>query len=392
MDFGFSEEEERFRREVQAFIDREVTDELHQEIMTGEGWGPLSWDFVRKLGAKGWLNPAWPEKYGGLGLSFVHTFIVHEELVRKGAMPGTEPGTFFGAHFIGPMILLYGSEDQKNYFLPRIARGEIEFALGYTEPQAGSDLGAIALRAVEEDGDYILNGQKMFPTAAHYAQYIFTLARTDKDLPKHKGLSMFIVDLQSPSIELRPLWCMGVHLANEVFFDNVRVPKANLFGEKNRGWYYLVAALDAERIALAPTSCLERVFNQLVDYVKQTSYDGKPLAKDPVVRHKLARMAIEIEAVRVLKYRAVWMLNEEIVPNYESAMLRVFNSETYQRLVQTGMEIVGLRSQLKPGSKWAPLHGQLERLYLDSPIFTVGGGTAEIDRNIIAVRGLGLPA
>jgi hypothetical protein len=392
MDFGFSEEEERFRREVQAFVDKEVTEELIREIRTGEGWGLLTWEFVRKLGAKGWLNPAWPPEYGGLGLSFMHTFIVHEELVKKGAMPGAEPGTFFGAHFVGPMIMLYGTEDQKNYFLPRIARGEIEFALGYTEPQAGSDLASIATRATEEDDSYILNGQKVFPTAPHYAHYIFTLARTDPHVPKHKGLSLFLVDLKTPGIELRPLWCMGVHLTNEVFLDNVRVPKTNLLGERNRGWNYLVAALDTERIALAPTGCLERVLNQLVEYAKQTSYDGKPLAKDPIIRQKLAQIAIEIEALRVLRYRAVWMLNEGIIPNYESAILRLFNSETYQRLIQAGMEILGLYGQLKTGSKWAPLQGELERLYRDRPIFTIGGGTAEVYRNVIAIKGLGLPA
>ncbi len=391
MDFGFSEEEERFRSEVQTFLDKEVTQELRQEIRTGQGWGPLTWDLVRKLGAKGWLKPEWPEQYGGLGLSHVHTFIVCEELAKRGASPGAEPGTHSGKNYVGPTILVYGSEEQKNYFLPRIARGEIETSLGYSEPQAGSDIASVALRATEEDGDYVLNGQKMFPTAAHYAQYIFTLARTDPNLPKHKGLSLFIIDLQSPGIEVRPLQFMGVHRANEVFFDNVRVPKSNLLGEKNRGWYYLMAALNIERIALSPIGWLERVFNELVEYVKQTSYDGKPLAKDPLIRHKLAQMAIEIEAVRVIRYRLVWMLNEDMTPTYEASMLKVFHAETAQRLFQAGMEILGLYGQLAPGSKWAPLQGELERLYRGKALHTIGGGTTEIEKNIIATRGLGLP-
>lgn len=391
MEFGFSEEQERFRQEVQAFLEKEVTEELIREIRTLQAWGPLQWEFVRKLGGKGWLNPAWPKRYGGLGLSYIYTFIVHEEVVRRGAMPGPEPGNFFGAHFVGPMILLYGSEEQKDYFLPRIAKGEIEVAMGYTEPEAGSDLASAQLRAVENDGDYVLNGQKIFPTAGMYAQYIFALARTDPGVPKYKGLSLIMVDLQSTGIERHPLRCVGGHLASQIFFDNVRVPKANLVGEKNRGWYYLMSALDLERVALSPLGCLKRVFNQLVEYVKETIYEGKPLSKDSIVRQKIAQMAIEIEAVCVLKYRDVWMIDSGVMPTHESAMLKVFHSETSQRLVQAGMEIVGLCSQLKADSKWAPLKGELERLYRDSPIMTIGAGTVEIDRNIIAIRGLGLP-
>jgi alkylation response protein AidB-like acyl-CoA dehydrogenase len=391
MKFEFREEEERFRQEVQAFLEKEVTENLIREIRTLQALGPLQWEFIRKLGAKGWLNPAWPKRYGGLGLSYVYTFIIHEEIVRRGAMPGSEPGNFFGAFFVGPTILLYGSEGQKDYFLSRIAKGEIEFALGYTEPESGSDLASVQLCAVEQDGDYVLNGQKMFPTTGMYAQYIFTLARTDPNVPKHKGLSLFLVDLQSPGIERRPLHCVGGHLASQIFFDDVRVPVANLLGEKNRGWNYLMSALDLERVALSPIGCLERVFNQLVEYVKETTYEDKPLAKDSIVRQKLAQIAIEIEAVRVLKYRAVSMIDNGLIPVQESAMLKVFHGETSQRLVNAAMEIVGFCSQLKADSNWAPLQGELERLYRHSPITTIGAGTVEIDRNIIAIRGLGLP-
>ncbi len=366
-----------------------MTEDLVGEGRRGEGWGPHTWEFVHKLGARGWLNPALPVEYGGLGLSNLHTFIVFDETIRKGL---TVPqATLFGAHFIGPLLVLFGSQEHKSYFLPRIARGEIEFALGYTEPGAGSDLASVATRATEEDDSYIVNGQKMFPTAGMYAQYIFTLARTDPNVPKHKGLSLFIIDLQSPGIERRPLPCMGVHMTSEVFFDSVRVPKGNLFGEKNHGWRYLMAALDVERIMVSPLPQLELPLGQLIEYARETQYNGRPLARDPIVRQKLAQMAIEIEAARVLRCRAIWMLSEGIIPNYESAMFKVFQREAYQRLAQAGMEILGLYGQLKAGSKWAPLAGELERLYRHRPIASIGAGSSEINRGIIATRGLGLP-
>ena len=239
MNFRFSPDEERFRQEVRAFLDKEVTEGVLQEIDSGQGFGPHSWELLRKLGAKGWLTPSWPKEYGGLGLSHIYRFIIQEELDYYG---GLFIGRSTGASIAGPTILLYGSEEQKKEYLPRIARGEIEFALGYTEPQAGSDLAALEIRAVEDGEDYVMNGQKCFNTRSHFAQYHWLAARTDPNAPRHRGISLFIVDLSSPGITIRPMWTVGGTRTNEVFYDSVRVPKGNLVGEKNRGFYHIATA------------------------------------------------------------------------------------------------------------------------------------------------------
>lgn len=386
MNFRFTEAEERFRQELRAFLKREVTGELLREIHSEEGISTYTWEFLRKLGARGWLTPSWPEKYGGLGLSHTYTMIVGEELDSHRVLP-----PLVGAYMAGPTILEFGSEPQKSYYLPRIARGEIELALGYTEPQAGTDLASVEMRAVEVDGEFILNGQKMFSTGAHYSQYHWLLARTDRAAPKHEGLSLFLVNLKSPGITIRPLRVMGWEQTNEVFYDDVRVPMANLVGEKNQGWYYVVKALSDERVGLSPISGMERTVNDLAEYVRQTERNGQPLAQYPEVRHKLAQMRIEIEAARMLSYRITWLRNEGIAPGYHSDMLKVFAAELFQRLAQVGTEILGLRGQLKEGAKWVPLQGWIEHIYRSCVMYTFGGGSSEINRNIIAQRGLGLP-
>jgi len=230
MDFGFSKEEEAFRQVVRDFLKKEVTPEIIKEGESGIGWGPHTWGLVRKLGARGWLTPTWPKEYGGLGLPSIYRFIIHEELDYAEALP--HEALTVGAGVAGPTIMLYGSEEQKRDYLPRIARGEIEFALGYTEPQAGSDLASLQIKAEERGDHYVFNGQKVFNTRCHFSQYHWIAARTDPNVVKHRGISLFIVDLSSPGITLRPLWGIDGTRTNEVFYDNVIVPKKNLVGEK----------------------------------------------------------------------------------------------------------------------------------------------------------------
>lgn len=386
MNFGFSPDEERFRQEVRAFLDKEVTEGVLQEIDSGQGFGPHSWGLLRKLGAKGWLTPSWPKEYGGLGLSHIYRFIIQEELDYYG---GLFIGRSTGASIAGPTILLYGSEEQKKEYLPRIARGEIEFALGYTEPQAGSGLAALDIRAVEDGEDYVINGQKCFNTRSHFAQYHWLAARTDPNVPKHRGISLFIVDLSSLGITVRPMWTVGGTRTNEVFYDSVRVPKKNLVGEKNRGFYHIATALDFERgFAVAG---LRRDLERLVEYAQQTERDGKLLAHDPLVRQRLAEMAIEVEVAHGFAYRVAWMQTKGVVPNYETTELKLFASEFRQRLNNVGLQIMQLYGLLQTESKWVALRGDIEHRYRDDLMLTIAGGTSEIMRNIIATRGLGLP-
>ena len=244
MDFRFSKEEEEFRKELGEFLDKELTEEIARQNWEDKGLGPEGREFARKLGAKGWLGLGWPKEYGGQGGSPMYEFILVTELARRGAHIPNDIARLMG----GPTILRHGSEELKKEFLPRIARGEIEFALGYTEPQAGSDLAALEMRAVEDGDDYIMNGQKMFNTECHYADYHWLAARTDPDAPRHRGISLFVVDMNSPGITIRPLWTMSGERTNEVFYDNVRVPKRRMVGEKNRGFFASEDSKVTERI------------------------------------------------------------------------------------------------------------------------------------------------
>ena len=381
MDFKLTKEQEEFKKEVHEFLRKEVTEQVVEEFETEGTWGPATWELVKKVGSRGWLTPHWPKEYGGLGLSLVEWIIVANELVYWRASEA-----FVGAHMAGPVIMRRGNEEQKKEYLPRIARGEIEFALGYTEPQAGSDLSSLEIRAVEDGDDYVLNGQKMFNTASHFANYHWLGARTDTTASKkHRGISLFIVDLTSPGITIRPLWVMDGLRTNEVFYDNVRVPKKNMVGEKNHGFYYIMEALDHERIF--PHGELWRVLEELTEYVKDT---GKN--EDPLVRQKLAEMAIEVKICDLLAYHVAWMLSQKISCSSEVSVLKNFHFETRYRMGVSAMEILGLYGQLQRDSKWAVLRGKIDWLFRGIFWRLIGGGTSEIQRNIIATRGLGLPA
>jgi alkylation response protein AidB-like acyl-CoA dehydrogenase len=289
MNFRFSEEEEAFRKEVVEFLDREFTMEARSEkISTGEmAQGPHSKKFFRKLGEKGWISPGWPKKYGGLEYNHMKRFIIVEEMAYRGWWHPVS------AQMVGPVILMYGTEEQKQYFLPRMARGEFDIAVGFSEPEAGSDLANLQLRAVEDGNDYVLNGQKVWNSGFHFAPYTLLAVRTDpKTTPKYKGISILLVDNSTPGITHRPIYTLGER-TNEVFFDNVRVPKSCLLGKKNEGWFQIVAALAFERASIVGDG--HRDFETLVDYCKRTKRNGAALIKDPLIRQKLAQLACEYE-------------------------------------------------------------------------------------------------
>lgn len=381
MNFQFSPEEEKFKEEVRSFFlsENKIVAGARREWDSGLGFGPNCWQILRKIGERGWLCPTWPKDYGGLNLSYMYRYIIMEQMHYHLNIYST-----VGAGMAGPIILRHGSEKQKKEYLPRIASGEIEFALGYTEPQAGSDLAALNIRAEDKGDFFLINGSKLFNTRAHYAQYHWLGARTDFTGPKHKGISLIIVDLKTPGITISPIYTMGGRRTNEIFYDNVLVPKENLVGEKNRGIYYIMEALDYERISTV--AGLERDFQELIDFLKK----NKQLLNQ-WIRQALADMAIEIEAARLLALRVAWILDKGKIPNYEAAMLKMVVSEIGQDLVNLGMKILGPYGQLKKSCSWAPLEGKFEWLYRDSLEDLITRGTSEIMRNIIAQRGLGLP-
>jgi hypothetical protein len=381
MDFSFSPEEENFRKEVQDFFigEAKLVAEAKEEAESGEGFGPSSWKIMGMIGEKGWLCPTWPREFGGLELPYIYRYIIMEQMHHFLNLFGT-----VGAGMAGPILLRHGSEEQKLKYLLPIARGKIEFALGYTEPQAGSDVAALSIKAEDKGDHYLINGSKLFNTRVHWAQYHWLGARTATTQPKHKGISLFAIDLKTPGISISPIWTVGGVRTNEVYYDNVKVPKEALVGEENKGFYYIVEALDYERISTV--GGLERDFEELVDYIKHTRKGN-----DPLIHQKLAGLATEIESARILALRVAWMLNIKQVPNYEAAMLKMLVAEIEQRLVNTALQVLGPYGQIRKGSRWAQLNGKFEKLYRNSLEDLITRGTSEIMRTIIAQRGLGLP-
>ncbi|GBD13533.1 Putative acyl-CoA dehydrogenase FadE17 [bacterium HR24] len=394
MEFRFSPEEEAFRQEVREFLRQEWSEEATEggaESPLGYGGGRGLDEirrFQKKLAQKGWLTLAWPKEHGGMGASIMKQVIFNEEMAyhRAPQQLGVGPDR------VGPTIILYGTEEQKREHLPRIANAEVIWCQGFSEPGAGSDLASLQTSAVP-DGDYfVINGQKIWTSLAHVADWMILLARTDPDAPKHRGISYFLVDMRTPGITVRPLVDMtGRHAFNQVFFDNVRVPRKNLVGELNRGWYVAAATLDFERSGINRVMAGIRLYEELVQYARETERDGRPLMADPTIRHKLAELKIEFEVGRLLAYRVAWIQSQGRIPNQEASMSKLFGSELQQRLARAGIEMLGLGGQLRPGSKWAPMAGRIADYYLASVSTTVAAGTSEVMRNIIAMRGLGLP-
>ena len=380
MDFRFSEQEEKFRKEVKEFLGTVVTNEGIEELEKGTGIGPHTWEFMRKMGERRWLAPAFSREYGGMGATRWQQFIIMDEATYHRALPMA----LCGVGIVGPMLIHHGTEEQRRKFLPRIAKGEIEFALGYTEPEAGSDLANLQIKAEKQGDSYILNGQKIFNTRCHYAQYVWLAARTDPQAPKHKGISLFMVDLKTPGITVRPLWAMDGERTNEVFYDDVKVPEENRVGEENKGFYYILTALAYERSF--PVGNVRRTFEDFVEYVKAQGF-----GEDPLVRQRVAKLATELQALHLLAYRVVWLVEKNKAPSWEAPMVKVSATEFMRKLGDTATEIMGLYGQLQKGSKWAPLKGRMEQLYRHAAIGNIVAGSSEIQRNTIATVGLTLP-
>jgi len=397
MDFAFSEREEAFRREVEDFVEKELpADWVEESIYWPAGYGTLTQfeeagpeveQFTRRLGEKGWLTISWPKEYGGVGLGYMQQAIFHERMSYYRA-PAGEIATRIG----GPTIMLFGNEEMKEEWLPRIARGEARFWLAYSEPNAGSDLSSIQTRAVEHGDDLIISGQKIWGTAAHASDYAWMIVRTDPTAPPHKGISLVIVDNASPGVTIRPLINIcGFHSFDEVFFDSVRVPKRNVVGEINKGWYYLMVALDFERLII-PIGGFRRTFEEIVRYARETKRNEQTLSQQSLIRNKLADMAIQIEIAYMIFWQTAWMLDRNLVPNIEASLLKLFTTELSQKLANTAMQVMGHYGQLEGTSKWSALYGRVCLGCLDCISALVGAGTSEVQRNIIAMRGLGLPA
>jgi alkylation response protein AidB-like acyl-CoA dehydrogenase len=386
MDFRFSEEEEAFRKEVQEFLAREWT-LPDWDPDKAEDWEAAR-DFEKKLVARGWLTMAWPKQYGGLEVSHMTQLIFRDEIAYAGA-PIVDGQ---GISMVGPCVMVHGTEEQKERFLPPIAKGEVVWSQGFSEPNAGSDLASLQCRAVRDGDDYIVNGQKTWTTAATRGDWIHVLVRTDPDAPKHRGISYLLVDMKSPGVTTQPIVNMtGYAGFYETYFEDVRVPVANRLGEENRGWYAAMTTLSFERSSIGFASGARRTLRELVQYCQETKHDGQRLIDDPRVRRKLANLAIEIDVAQLISYNVAWLQSKGQVPIYESSAAKTFTTELRQRIANVGLQILGLYGQLDESSKWVPLRGRIKYQYLWTVGETIYAGSNEIQRNIIAQRGLGLP-
>ena len=388
MKFRFSDEDEAFRREVVDFIEAELPwDWRNYEVDSEEPAGlELVQQFKKKLADKGWLTRAWPKEYGGSEASHMQQLIFGVEMAYRGI-----PVDDGGVSMVGPVIMMSGTEEQKRFFLPRISRAEITWCQGYSEPDSGSDLASVQTRAVEDGDDFVVTGSKIWNGAHSGAGWMFMLVRTDPDAPKHRGISFLVAEMDVPGVKIERIPCMWGDDRSLVTFDGARVPKSGLIGEKNMGWYVGATLLDLERSGAGYSARAARLMEDLIDFCKENRRDGRTLAEDPLLRFRLAQTAADIESARLIAYNVAWMQSNGLIPNKEASIAKLVGSEVLQRVYVLGMQVLGMYGQLDPESKWAPIRGRFEKGYMLVGANTVAAGTSEIQRNIIATRGLGLP-
>lgn len=388
MNFGFTPENEAFRQEVRQFLDEHITPELRTELEQGrrQGPGPLTKELLVKLGQRGWIGMSWPKEYGGQGRDVVDQYIFEEECVRARV-----PLDLNNILEQAPAIMVAGTEEQKRYFLPRLVKGEVTFALGYTEPSGGTDLASLKTRAVEDGDEFVINGQKMFTSGAHYSTHLYLMARTDPDLPKHHGISIFLVPMDTPGITVRPLWTLTGGRTNEVFLEDVRVPKTALLGEKNNGWYIGASALNLGRAGARRYYTYITAYENIVRFVQEHRFNGRSLADDPVIRDKLAELYCEAQVCRLFTWRSLSMVKRGINPPYEISSEKVWGPEFHARSTEIITQILGPYAQLWEGSELTPAKGDFAKQYVGAMVSTFAHGSVQVMRDAIARRGLGLP-
>jgi alkylation response protein AidB-like acyl-CoA dehydrogenase len=389
MDFDFSAEQLAFRDEVEHFLDAnddaEVFD-LTRENMAQIVDTPKRRQFMAKVGEQGWLGITWPTHWGGKDGDGVYEYLLNEALAGRG---GPQIGK--GVGIIGKTILAHGSERLKQEFLPKILRNEVEFAVGYSEPDAGSDAASMKLKATRDGDGWRLNGQKTWTTSAHFAEWYWVGARTEPD-NKHHGITLFLVPLDHPGITINAIWTMGDERTNDVFFDDVWVSDDYVVGDVNHGFQYISEALDLERFTMFTFSPIEQRLRLLCDYVASESRDGRPLREDPVIRQQIAQLVTQAEVARVLGLRVVAAsMDGGAPPTTESSEYKLYATELSKRVADASMDIGAPGSQLRVKTDDAPMQGRSESTYRYTVIDTIGGGASEIQKNIIARRKLGLP-
>jgi alkylation response protein AidB-like acyl-CoA dehydrogenase len=356
------------------------------EVRAALPGSPRYKETIRRMGADGWLGIGWPVEYGGQGRTALEQFVFVDEALHAGA---PLPGLALTA--VAPAIMAFGTDEQKARFLPPILAGELNIAIGYSEPGSGTDLASLQTRAVRDGDEYVINGQKIFTTIADYADYVWLATRTDPDAPKHKGISMFLVDTKVPGFSYTPIDTLVGHRTFATYYDDVRVPVTALVGEENDGWKLITAQLNLERSGIGSSRHLEDALDEVVQWARETVIDGTRQIEREWVRLNLARVRAKVAAQRLLNLRVAWAIQRDQFSAADASAVKVMGTELAVEAYRLLLEVVGTAGYLRDGSPGAVLHGELERLYRIAVLTTFGGGVNEIQREIIAVAGLGLP-
>ena len=389
VDFELDATQRAWLGEVREFLRENVTPALRAEMAEYDLEFPAGEvaTFRRKIGEKGWFGLNWPAEYGGLGLTAVHQHLLMREFEYWGV-----PGPDLTVTSVAPMIMRHGTEQNKMEFLPLIARGEMICAVGYSEPDAGTDLANLRTRAIRDGDEWVITGSKIWNSGAQRASHEWLCVRTDPTAPRHKGISVIMVPIDLPGVEVRPLITWSGYRTNEVFFNDVRVPVGNLIGELNRGWTYITGALDLERGALTNAGDLRRALDELIGLACHPLRDGSVPAQNPAFRRRLTQAEADVEVAILMGYEASSMLDSEVIPTVEVSVEKVFTSELRQRIADLAIDLLGPDGLLAHRSPGAPLDGTFERLYRISPLMRFGAGANEVLRDVVAQRGHGMPS
>ncbi len=389
MRLDLTPEQRRLRQELRDYFAALITPEVREKLghQPGAVGSDLYKQLIRQMGSDGWLGLGWPVEYGGRGLGPLEQYLFFEEAERAGA-----PIPLVTLNTVGPTLMRFGSDQQKQRFLPGIVRGEIHFAVGYTEPSAGTDLASLTTRAVRDGDEYVINGQKIFTTGVHFADHIWLAARTDPTASNHEGLSVLIVDTTAPGVSWTPIVVLDGHHTNATYFEDVRVPASALVGRENQGWRLMTAQLNHERVALASSGKVGRLLDEATCWARsELLADGRRVIDEPWVQMALARVRAKVDALQLMNLRMAWEMAREAPNAADASAVKVFGTELYIEAYRLLLEVAGQRGYLRDGSPEAVLDGELEFAHRYATVLTFGGGVNEVQRTIIATAGLGMP-
>ncbi len=387
MYIGLTEDQQKLQLEVRDYYRKLLTPEVRASLGRGGGVGPAMRKIVRQMGSDGWLGVGWPKEWGGRGFTAVEQFIWFDESMRAGA-----PVPMLTINTVGPTIMNFGSEEQKEFFIPKILAGEIHFCIGYSEPGAGTDLAALRTKAERDGDEYIINGQKMWTSLASDADYIWLAARTDPNVKKNKGISLFVFPMDTTGIKVLPIQVMGETDINQTFFEDVRIPASCRVGEENEGWKLITTQLNHERVTLCSSGMVERALNDTRAWAQETRLaDGSRVIDQEWVQISLARVYARLEFLRLINWKIAWASTQGALSPADASATKVYGTEFYLEAFRSLMEIIGQHAYLKDGAPGEVLQARLEHSYRGLLILTFGGGTNEIQRDLIAVFGLNMP-